>query len=190
MRWRYRNIRNYQWPSETDKTSCDSDSVSPFLFLPGVKVIQLLPEMISESECAIINNTLHPQLSREGTETFIALTSSTQVSRTDACLGLAATYDNLLVLVLMPIPSNWGWNIYDIIWAYDGRYMLWPRVFIFIVLKFYFHGRNLFCCPESYYQNREELEGDPMIYIVTMLVVFSAGIASLMMIYMKKVFYL
>ena len=55
---------------------------------------------------------------------------------------------------------------------------------------FFFHSRKLFCCPESYYQNREELEGDPMIYIVTMLVVFSAGIASLMMIYMKKVFYL
>ena len=55
-------------------------------------------------------------------------------------------------------------------------------------MNFYFHCRKLFCCPESYYQNREELEGDPMIYIVTMLVVFSAGIASLMMIYMKKVF--
>ena len=33
---------------------------------------------------------------------------------------------------------------------------------------------------------RREVEGDPMIYIVTMLLVFSAGIASLMVIYMKK----
>ena len=31
------------------------------------------------------------------------------------------------------------------------------------------------------------MEGDPMIYIVIMLFVFSAGIASLMIIYMKKV---
>ena len=31
-----------------------------------------------------------------------------------------------------------------------------------------------------------QVEGDPMIYIVTMLLVFSAGIASLMVIYMKK----
>ena len=47
--------------------------------------------------------------------------------------------------------------------------------------------RKLYCCPASYYNNRKELEGDPMIYIVTMLIVFSAGIASLMIIYMKKV---
>ena len=35
--------------------------------------------------------------------------------------------------------------------------------------------------------NRREMEGDPLIYIVTMLVFFSAGIATLMIIYMKKV---
>ena len=35
--------------------------------------------------------------------------------------------------------------------------------------------------------DRRKVEGDPMIYIVTMLIVFSAGIASLMIIYMKKV---
>jgi hypothetical protein len=35
--------------------------------------------------------------------------------------------------------------------------------------------------------NRREVEGDPLIYIVTMLVFFSAGIATLMIIYMKKV---
>ena len=49
-------------------------------------------------------------------------------------------------------------------------------------------NRKLFCCPVNYYSNRKDLEGDPMIYIVTMLIVFSAGIASLMIIYMKKVF--
>ena len=38
------------------------------LSLPGVTVIQQLPDMISESECAIINNTLHPELNRQGTE--------------------------------------------------------------------------------------------------------------------------
>ena len=35
--------------------------------------------------------------------------------------------------------------------------------------------------------DRRKVEGDPIIYIVTMLIVFSAGIASLMIIYMKKV---
>ena len=35
-------------------------------------------------------------------------------------------------------------------------------------------------------QDQAQVEGDPMIYIVTMLLVFSAGIASLMIIYMKK----
>ena len=35
-------------------------------------------------------------------------------------------------------------------------------------------------------QHQAQVEGDPMIYIVTMLLVFSAGIASLMIIYMKK----
>ena len=34
--------------------------------------------------------------------------------------------------------------------------------------------------------HQAQVEGDPMIYIVTMLLVFSAGIASLMIIYMKK----
>ena len=36
------------------------------------------------------------------------------------------------------------------------------------------------------HQLQTQVEGDPMIYIVTMLLVFSAGIASLMVIYMKK----
>ena len=35
--------------------------------------------------------------------------------------------------------------------------------------------------------DKKAMEGDPMIYIVIMLFVFSAGIASLMIIYMKTV---
>ena len=35
--------------------------------------------------------------------------------------------------------------------------------------------------------DRRAVEGDPLIYILTMLLFFSAGIASLMIIYMKKV---
>ena len=42
------------------------------------------------------------------------------------------------------------------------------------------------CTQENTY-DRMKVEGDPMIYILTMLIVFSAGIASLMIIYMKKV---
>ncbi|XP_023319871.1 uncharacterized protein LOC111694990 [Eurytemora carolleeae] len=34
--------------------------------------------------------------------------------------------------------------------------------------------------------DRRAVEGDPLIYILTMLLFFSAGIASLMIIYMKK----
>ena len=41
--------------------------------------------------------------------------------------------------------------------------------------------------PPPVVWNRREVEGDPLIYIVTMLVFFSAGIATLMIIYMKKV---
>ena len=46
---------------------------------------------------------------------------------------------------------------------------------------------ELLCCggPRDY--DKKAMEGDPMIYIVIMLFVFSAGIASLMIIYMKKV---
>ena len=43
-----------------------------------------------------------------------------------------------------------------------------------------------FCCSPTQFSNTD-VEGDPMIYIVVMLCVFSAGIASLMIIYMKKV---
>ena len=45
-----------------------------------------------------------------------------------------------------------------------------------------------FCCsPTQFSSFNTDVEGDPMIYIVVMLCVFSAGIASLMIIYMKKV---
>ena len=50
----------------TDRTFCDS--VSLLISLPGVTVRQLLSDMISESECALINNTLHPHLNREETK--------------------------------------------------------------------------------------------------------------------------
>ena len=42
-------------------------------------------------------------------------------------------------------------------------------------------------CTQQNAYDRMKVEGDPMIYILTMLIVFSAGIASLMIIYMKKV---
>ena len=49
-------------------------------------------------------------------------------------------------------------------------------------------GQDGFCCsPTQFSSFNTDVEGDPMIYIVVMLCVFSAGIASLMIIYMKKV---
>ena len=46
---------------------------------------------------------------------------------------------------------------------------------------------ELVCCGGVRDYDKKAMEGDPMIYIVIMLFVFSAGIASLMIIYMKKV---
>ena len=46
---------------------------------------------------------------------------------------------------------------------------------------------ELLCCGSMGDYDKKAMEGDPMIYIVIMLFVFSAGIASLMIIYMKKV---
>ena len=46
---------------------------------------------------------------------------------------------------------------------------------------------KLLCCGGSRDYDKKAMEGDPMIYIVIMLFVFSAGIASLMIIYMKTV---
>ena len=46
---------------------------------------------------------------------------------------------------------------------------------------------ELMCCGGVRDYDKKAMEGDPMIYIVIMLFVFSAGIASLMIIYMKKV---
>ena len=46
---------------------------------------------------------------------------------------------------------------------------------------------ELLCCGATRDYDKKAMEGDPMIYIVIMLFVFSAGIASLMIIYMKKV---
>ena len=46
---------------------------------------------------------------------------------------------------------------------------------------------ELLCCGGTRDYDKKAMEGDPMIYIVIMLFVFSAGIASLMIIYMKKV---
>ena len=46
---------------------------------------------------------------------------------------------------------------------------------------------EMLCCGGVRNYDKMEMEGDPMIYIVIMLFVFSAGIASLMIIYMKKV---
>ena len=46
---------------------------------------------------------------------------------------------------------------------------------------------EMVCCGGVRNYDKKEMEGDPMIYIVIMLFVFSAGIASLMIIYMKKV---
>ena len=48
-------------------------------------------------------------------------------------------------------------------------------------------GSLLVCSPPWPAYDQRRVEGDPMIYIVVMLFVFSAGIASLMIIYMKKV---
>jgi hypothetical protein len=48
-------------------------------------------------------------------------------------------------------------------------------------------SRQLNVTEKQFEWNRREVEGDPLIYIVTMLVFFSAGIATLMIIYMKKV---
>lgn len=45
---------------------------------------------------------------------------------------------------------------------------------------------ELMCCGGVKDYDKKAMEGDPMIYIVIMLFVFSAGIASLMIIYMKK----
>ena len=48
-------------------------------------------------------------------------------------------------------------------------------------------GEQLMCCGGTRDYDKKAMEGDPMIYIVIMLFVFSAGIASLMIIYMKTV---